>query len=453
VRQFLETLLGPENVLHGEKDLEPYRQDYTEADPVDPSVVALVTKVDQIQAIVREAAQRKIPVTPRVAGTNVGGLTIPAEGGLVVDMTRMNRIIEVNVEDMYAVIEPGVTQRDMKEHLADRNMPLTLGYSLAPPHVSVLANAINAGLTTRSLRYGDQSDWISGLEVVLPDGSLARTGAWALSDVPYGRVPFPDLTGLFVSWSGTTGIVTKCAFQLWPRHPLEKRLFILCYSASAAYKTMRRLSKGIKKPHPHPSGGEPIFFLYVDMTAETQKELDAKCEILESVIEQVRMTGERLDDPLEVETLVSLNPLLEQFSDFPVDLKFLTDHGGGGLSWIGTYGPLSRFEEAADACMEVMARHGFPPLIVSRAMRGGHFGVLRLISTFDKSDPDEVEAVRVLNHEILETVTGRGFVMYKTPAWAWKALVDRIDPGMIDLMRRVRRMLDPGDLLNPGKLP
>jgi len=116
-REFLEKLLGEGSVLHSEEDLAPYREDYTEADPVDPSVVALVTEVEHVQAIVREAAARRIPLTPRVAGTNVGGLAIPARGGLVLDMTRMNRILEVNVEDMYAVIEPGVTQQGMKDHL------------------------------------------------------------------------------------------------------------------------------------------------------------------------------------------------------------------------------------------------------------------------------------------------------------------------------------------------
>jgi FAD/FMN-containing dehydrogenase len=313
---------------------------------------------------------------------------------------------------------------------------------------------------------------VAGLEVVLPDGTLVRTGAWALSDVPFGLVPFPDVTGLFISWAGATGIVTKCAFQLWPRHPLSRRFFVLFYSVPGTYRAMRRLCKkeicddigatswpsakmmmGVKKPHPEPSEGEPVFFLYVDLTAETEAQMNAKEAIFRSVLEKIASEGDRFEDPLEVDTLVGINPGLKQFADFPVDLKFLTDHGGGGLSWIGTYGPLSRFEEAAEAGMEIMSRHSFPPLIVSRAMRGGHFGVLRLITTFDKKDPEEVEAVRAVNAELLDAMTERGFIMYKTPAWAWKRLREKVDPGMLELVRRIKRTLDPDDILNPGKLP
>lgn len=471
MREFLEKLLSPENVLHAREDLEEYREDFTEADPADPALVAFATEVEHVQAIVRETARRRMPITPRVAGTNIGGLTIPSPGGLVLDLTRMNRVVDVSVEDMYAVIEPGVTQQKLKDHLTERNMPLTFGFSLAPPYTSVLANAIMGGLTNRSLKYGDQSEWISGLEVVLPDGSLARTGAWALSDVPFGNVPFPDVTGLFVGWQGTTGIVTKLVFQLWPEHPLRKRLFVLSYSVAGTYKAVRRLCRkeicddiggfswpaskmlmGVKKPRPEPAKGEPVFSLYVDMTAETTDEMKAKEAILGSVLDNLSVSGERYEEPLEVESLIAVNPVLGSFAQFPVDLKFLTDHGGGGLSWMGTYGPLSRFEETAEAGMKIMASHGFAPLIVSRPMRGGHFGVLRLITTFDKKSPQEVEAVKAVNQDLLELVTEKGFIMYKTPVWAWKVLLPKIDEGMIRLMQRVKKLMDPAGLCNPGKL-
>ena len=163
-------------------------------------------------------------------------------------------------------------------------------------------------------------------------------------------------------------------------------------------------------------------------------------------------SGDRFEEPLDVKDLLQVNPGLVAFADFPVDLEFLTNHGGGGLSWIGTYGPLSRFTEAAEAGIEIMARRGFAPLIVSRPMRGGHFGVLRFISIFDKADTEEVMAVRELNLELLRMVTEKGFVMYKTPAWAWKEMAPRVDQGMIELMGKVKGLLDPKGIMNPGKL-
>jgi FAD/FMN-containing dehydrogenase len=472
MREFLISLLGRDRVLVDPEALAPYREDFTEADPRDPSAVAFATTTEEVQAIVREAGRTRTPLTARVAGTNVGGLAIPAQGGVVLDLSRMDRVLAVHEEDMVAVIEPGVTQIGLKEHLARAGLPLTFGFSLAPPDTSVLANALLGGLTNRSLKYGDQADWISGLEVVLADGSLARTGAWSLVDLPFGRVPFPDLTGLFVAWQGTTGIATKMAFQLWPLHPCTRRLFVLAYSARGTFEAMRRLCRleicddigglswvsgrmilGVKRPDPAIAPGEPAFFLYIDLTGEDEEELALKERLLTRCVRAVAATGERFEDPLDVPTLVKLSPPMSKFAEFPTELDFLTKHGGGGLTWMGTYGPLSRFVEAAEAGMAAMVARGFPPLVVSRAMRGGHFGVLRFISIFDKADAAEVARVRELNAELLELVTARGFIMYKTPIWAWERLRPRLDPGAVELMRRVRKMMDPEGILNPDKLP
>lgn len=472
MKDFLVDLLGADAVLDRPADLAPYRDDYTEIDPADPGWVAFPTTTEQIQAIVRAAGERGTPITARVRGSNVGGLTIPSPGGLVLDLTRMNRILEVNVEDMYAVIEPGVTQQILKDHLVSNEIPLTLGYALSPPDTSVFANALLGGLTNRSLKYGDQSQSISGLEVVLHDGTVARTGAWALEGIsPFGLVPFPDLSGLFVAWQGTTGIATKLAFQLWPRHPHERRLFVLSWSAQATFEATRRLCRtelfddigglswpsgkmmlGVQHPDPEPAEDEPRYFLYVDLTAELPEELALKERVLRKVLQEVRGLGEHIEDPIDLVDLVRLNPAMGKFAEFPTDLDFLTSHPGGGLSWIGTYGPLSRFDEAADAGCALMARHGFPPLVVSRPMRGGHYGVLRFITTFDKKDDADRARVRAVNEELLELCTVRGFVMYKTPIWACERLAPRMDAGMLRLLRDVKGLMDPKRIFNPGKL-
>ena len=208
----------------------------------------------------------------------------------------------------------------------------------------------------------------------------------------------------------------------------------------------------VRNPDPVPARGEPLFFLYVDLTAELEEEMKVKERILNGVLEDVRREGERIEEPLDIETLVRINPEMKSFAEFPTDLKFLTDHGGGGLSWIGTYGPLSRFEDGIEAGTAIMVRHRFPPTIVTRPMRGGHYGVLRLVVIFDKKNSDEVERVKTLNRELLEMLTEKGFVMYKTPAWAWERLTQDIDPGMLSLVKRVKETMDPAGIFNPGKL-
>jgi FAD/FMN-containing dehydrogenase len=192
--------------------------------------------------------------------------------------------------------------------------------------------------------------------------------------------------------------------------------------------------------------------LYLDLTAETAAEMDAKLDVVKRTIRAVEGAGSRFEPPIEVDTLVHAIPQLSMFSEFPMDLEFLTQPPGAGLTWVGTYGPMSRVTEAARAVEAIMIRHDTPPLIVSRAMRGGHFVVLRMITTFDKSDPADVERVKSLNQSLLDEVTHRGFVMYKSPVWAWHRMAPQIDPGMRRLMGELKVLLDPAAIFNPGKL-
>jgi glycolate oxidase len=170
------------------------------------------------------------------------------------------------------------------------------------------------------------------------------------------------------------------------------------------------------------------------------------------VLDELRRAGERSEPPLDVRSLVKMNPAMQKFAEFPTDLDFLTDHGGGGLTWIGTYGPLSRFDETADRGVAIMVEHGFAPTIVSRPMKGGHFGVLRFIAIFDRDDPQEVARIKRVNLALLKLVTEAGFIMYKTPSWALREMLPKMDPGFVVLMRRVKALLDPQGILNPGKL-
>jgi FAD/FMN-containing dehydrogenase len=101
--------------------------------------------------------------------------------------------------------------------------------------------------------------------------------------------------------------------------------------------------------------------------------------------------------------------------------------------------------------IDIMARHGFPPVIVSRPMKGGHFGVLRFISTFVRDDAAEVERVRRCNGELLDMVLDQGFIPYKTPAWAVERILPRLWPGTHDLMRKIHALLDPSGVMNPGR--
>lgn len=471
LKSHFATILPAEAIIDNVSALQEYASDYTEETPHMPGLIVLPTSVEQIQAIVQVARKERYTLTPRVYGSNVGGLAIPPEGGVVVDLRRMNRIIEVQQNDMYAIVEPGVTWEQLKGYLIEHQIPLRMGYPLSPPDTSIMANCLLDGLGNLSMRYGAMADWIGGLEAVLPDGQIVRTGAPALSNHWFGRAPLPDLTGLFVSWQGTTGIVTKLAFQLWPDPPFRQRMFVLMYDRRTAFQAMRDLAQlmicddvgglswptgkmlfGVERPTER-DPSEPEFFLYLDLSGQSERELQLRLEILEQYLEQLQAKGFRLEKPLDVKTLIRLNPQFAKLAEFPTRLEFLVDHSGGGLSWVGTYGPMNQFEDFADRGIAIMERSQMPPILVSRPMKGGHFGVMRFISTFNKHNIHECQAIRAINREIVEVGLELGFIPYKTPPWVVELIQSRMNPAFVNLMNRLRHTIDPDGIMAPRCWP
>lgn len=469
-RRFVE-ILGAARVRTDEKILDECSQEMCEIEPRRPLFVVRPDSVEQVQAIMAVAAELKVPLTPRVAGTNLGGLTIPAPGGITVDLRDMNRIHAVDEGEMYAIIEPGVTFGDMREYLLEHHPSLRMGYPLAPPEVSIVGNCLCQGLANLSLRHGSMDEWLNGVEAVLPTGEVVRTGSMAVSTSAFSRVPLPDLTGLFVGFQGTTGIVTKAAVELYPEMPARWRGFILNHSLEGTYKVIRDLARldicddmggiswpagkmmfGVKNPTVR-DPGEPEFFLYLDISGLDEEHLGYKRRVVDKVIEEARSRGFEVEAPLDIPTLVQLNDKFSQFADFPTRLGFLLDHEGGGLTWVGLYGPASKWESASRKGEEIMAEHGLPPTIVSRPMKGGHFCVLRFISLFDKKSPEEIDNVRSCQRKLARMSLDEGFVLYKTPRWVIEEFYPgRVDPGLAALVKKVRGILDPAGIMNPDKL-
>ena len=150
-------------------------------------------------------------------------------------------------------------------------------------------------------------------------------------------------------------------------------------------------------------------------------------------------------------SLLKIEPRFGRLATFPTRLDFLLDHPDGGLTWVGTYGPMSGFERGIQRGIAIVQRHGFPPTIVARPMRGGHFGVLRFIQVFHRDRPDDCARVRDCNAELYEALLQEGFVAYKTPAWAVARMAQRLDQGFARLQREIRALLDPAGILNPGR--
>lgn len=467
----LKEKLGPENVSDKPEVLRTYSGDMTENTPGNPQLVVFARSTEDVQSVLTEADRHRIPVVPVMANTNLGGLCIPQRGGIVLSLQKMNRILEVNPHDGYMLIEPGVTWQNISDHLKKYHPGFRFTYPLSPPDTGVVQNCLMDGLANLSLRHGSASNWILATEAVLANGEIVRTGHLAFgSKTPCTNAPFSPIHGLFVGFQGSTGVVVKMSVPLWPEKKFRRRFFLMAYQSEHAFRLIRNLCQeeladdmgSLSLPTGkmllgdlfpiYRDPNEPLLFIYLDVSSNYKKELLCKQEIIKDLIDKEIDLGGKFDGLLDLKDLTKLDPRFEKFAHFPTRLDFLMDYPGGGLTWVGTYGPTSRFREGFDKGSHIMLEHGRPPLIVARPMQGGHFGVLRWITVFNRSDPDDVARVHTLNEQLADMAVELGFFPYKTPQWVWDRYADRLDPGFCRLVRDIRLFMDPNEILNPGHL-
>src|SRR5215467_1567974 len=202
----LRNILGPAAVLSSASDLLVYECDGYTIEKNRPDVVVFPTATEQVVQVVRVCNELNVPFLPRGAGTSLAGGCLPVGGGVMIALSRMKRILEVNIRDRYAVVEPGVVNLWLTDHLKPQK------YHFAPDPSSQGACTIGGNAATNSggphtLKYGVTVNHVLGLELVLPDGQVVHTGGAAEDQPGY------DLTGVIVGSEGTFGITTK----LWVR--------------------------------------------------------------------------------------------------------------------------------------------------------------------------------------------------------------------------------------------
>ncbi len=234
IRSHLEAALGPDGVLSNPSELTVYEYDGSDealAGSHSPEFVVLPRSAVEVQRVVNIARAAHLPVTARGAGTGLAGGSIAANGGILIATTRMDRILEVNQRDRYAIVEPGVINLDLS------TVTRPQGYFFAPDPASQKACTIGGNVANNSggphcLKYGVTVNHILGLEVVLPDGEMIWVGG------PSPDVPGIDLTGILVGSEGTLGIVTKIMTRLM-RNPESVEVML------AAFPTIETASNAV----------------------------------------------------------------------------------------------------------------------------------------------------------------------------------------------------------------
>jgi len=215
VCQELRDKIGVDKVKDDEAILVTYACDYSPALFSKPGLVILPESSQDVRDVLMLANRERIPVTVMSAGVNIGGLTVPSEGGIVLDFRNMDRILEINTDANYAVIEPGVTFDRFTSALSEKEFRCHV--PTAPGGATPLGNSLlnpSGSLSNRHL------DSIIDLEVVIPDGTILNTGSAAFpspASKPNRRYgPFSDVAGLFCCAYGTLGVITKASVRIYP---------------------------------------------------------------------------------------------------------------------------------------------------------------------------------------------------------------------------------------------
>jgi len=228
IHEKLVEILGRERVSGEDFELYAYSRDLGPARPKLASFIVRPEKTEEIVGIVKLANKHKIPIYIRGCGGSHWGAWLPIKGGILLDMTSMDRIIEIDEENLTAVVESGCTWFKLMEELRKRKLTY-LSSEMGGPAMTVGGSIMKAGggpYGTCKFGFHGQMD-VLGLEIILPTGEVIRTGSWVMPNTP----PFrregmgPDLTGLFIGSEGILGIAAKFALRVRPLPKEEEFLY------------------------------------------------------------------------------------------------------------------------------------------------------------------------------------------------------------------------------------
>ena len=240
----LERILPGRVIGPDARNYKRYARDMVSAPRLhrEPAAVVMIESAEDAAALLRYADEKRIPVTPRGGGSGLSGGAIPAPGGIVVSTERMARILEIDLDNQAAVLEPGVKTRELDEHLAPLGF-FFAGYPMSEEICTIGGNAATNAGGGRAVRYGVTGDHVLGLHVVIPGGAVLHLGGKHLKDTA-GL----NLLPLFVGSEGTLGLITQVTLRLTPR-PASRRALLASFhrrqAAASAVLALRRLGRNV----------------------------------------------------------------------------------------------------------------------------------------------------------------------------------------------------------------
>ena len=442
----LEDIVGKDFASNNYEDLFIYSQDPGVSHPRQVDYVVMPETVQEVQQIVRIANEKKIPIVPMGGGLTLSGLVIPVKGGIVLDMKRMNNIIEINKFSQYALIEAGVTTGQLLSHLNENYPELQPPIPDAPPSATVAGNMLIHGSGYLSQRYGGHGAMINGLEVVLANGEICKLGSCAVSDYWFDRGPIPDFIGLFISAFGTMGVITKISIQLFPKPKMRDIIFGLMNDPKDIPDLLLKITATgnaediLLGMQDKPEWMKGYVFIMTYITGDAEEDIDRQKKVLKRIYR--KSNARFMKAPEKMRNLYLDKPI---FAAGAADFR-----KGGGFEYVGAFMPLEKIPEAYEKGAELARKYGIVPTLGSRLIGGVHTVVMFFSYSFNRADSKDMENARRALHETNQLALDLGGIPWKAELEGQKLILNQIDPSYTKLMKTIQNALDPNGIMNPG---
>jgi len=447
--EHLKTLVSG-SVSTNETILDQHGRDESAIPPVRPSAVVMPRSTEEVSKVLRYCNTEKIPVVAFGAGSSLEGHVLPLFGGISLDLTEMNKIIEIKTDDLVVRVEPGVHRMALNEKLATQG----LFFSVDPGADATLGGMASTGAAgTTTVRYGAMRDNVLALTAVMADGTVIRTGR-ETRKLSAGY----DLTRLLVGSEGTLAVITE----------LTLRVFGIPEKMAAAIVRFPTLSDGVTAATAIVRSGIAI----------------ARCEFLDAkciknvnshdglnLSEMPTLFFEFHGSPVGVaEDAQSVKEIVEEFGGS--EFEWTADEGARRKLWQARHNaywagiaahpgkravstdaavPLSKLSEAVQIAEQILSKHPYPFSILGHVADAN----FHCFIVTDPAKPEELEDVRHITHEITMKMIEMGGTCtgeHGIGSGKIAALIEETGAPAVSIMKLIKQTLDPNNILNPGKV-
>jgi len=449
----LRRLLGADSVRTEPEDLLAYSSDATRYYAQGrPGAVVLAGSVGDVSKLLIYANQHVVPVTPRGAGSGLSGGSTPIRGGIVLDMKRMNKILEISKGNMTARAESGVVLANFQRAVEKEK----LFYPPDPQSMDVCTLGGNVACRAggpRGVKYGTTPNYVLGLEAVLPDGSVINTGGISVK-----QANGYNITQILTGSEGTLAVITKVNLRLLPLPPERKTVVMVCDSAQIAAETVSQIIyegaipavleylsvgaiwlMGSYSPIPVAQDGQAYLLIELDGTPAVIAE---DTEKIKNIAQRMKVREVKFIDDVKQAAGIwkarkNLSPLILRVYQKSISEDVTV--------------PRNRIPEMVRAVSEIGASLGVPTGMSGHAGDGNIHPGVQLLQITPEMEQKAEEAIRLMIEKGIElggTVSGEhGIGLHKS-----RYLEKELGPVQIELMKRIKFAFDPNGIMNPGKI-